>query len=180
MPTTTDTPRIYVASLSDYNAGILHGVWIDCDQDADAIREAIEDMLADSPQAKRYGVPSEEYAIHDSEGWHGYSVKEHDSPDDLAALAEAIEEHGDAIPKLMDWQGLNVEDAVRYHEENYNGRHDSEEDFAEYMAEELGDMKSDNWLLSYIDWGRLARDMFISDYHSEDAEDGGVHVWRNN
>ena len=38
------TPRIYVASLSDYNAGHLHGRWIDADQDPDAIREEIAAM----------------------------------------------------------------------------------------------------------------------------------------
>ena len=54
--TTTDsnTFRIYVASLSDYNAGILHGTWIDFDQltDLDDLRAAIATMLATSPTAK--------------------------------------------------------------------------------------------------------------------------------
>ena len=35
MNTTTTTPKIYVACLASYNAGILHGRWIDADQDAD-------------------------------------------------------------------------------------------------------------------------------------------------
>lgn len=48
--TRTDTPRIYVASLSDYNAGTLHGRWIDATQDADGIRADVEEMLAASPQ----------------------------------------------------------------------------------------------------------------------------------
>jgi len=38
MCTATDTPRIYVACLAAYNAGKLHGEWIDADQDAEAIR----------------------------------------------------------------------------------------------------------------------------------------------
>ena len=42
------SPRIYVASLSDYNAGNLHGVWIDADQDEDAIQEEIAAMLRES------------------------------------------------------------------------------------------------------------------------------------
>ena len=57
MPTNTnssDTFRIYVASLSDYNAGILHGTWIDFAQltDLDDLRAAIAAMLATSPTAK--------------------------------------------------------------------------------------------------------------------------------
>ena len=43
--TDTDTPRIYVACLASYNAGILHGEWIDA-TDADVIREAIANMLS--------------------------------------------------------------------------------------------------------------------------------------
>ena len=34
-------PRIYVASLSDYNAGRLHGTWINASYGADEIREEI-------------------------------------------------------------------------------------------------------------------------------------------
>ena len=41
-------PRIYVASLSDYNNGILHGAWIDAAQDADNIRAEIAAMLRES------------------------------------------------------------------------------------------------------------------------------------
>jgi hypothetical protein len=45
-----NTPRIYVASLSDYNAGRLLGRWIDADQPAEAIHEQIAQLLAESNQ----------------------------------------------------------------------------------------------------------------------------------
>lgn len=48
----TDTPRIYVASLSDYNAGRLHGEWIDATQELDDIWAEIHAMLAKSPEAR--------------------------------------------------------------------------------------------------------------------------------
>jgi len=41
--------RIYVACLASYNAGILHGTWIDANQDADAIRAEVRAMLKSSP-----------------------------------------------------------------------------------------------------------------------------------
>ncbi|MFR6036489.1 antirestriction protein ArdA [Desulfovibrio piger] len=69
MPTNTnssDTFRIYVASLSDYNAGILHGTWIDFAQltDLDDLRAAIAAMLATSPTAKAApGQPAEEWMM---------------------------------------------------------------------------------------------------------------------
>ena len=49
----SDEFRIYVASLTDYNAGILHGAWLDFDdfESADEVKEAIDDMLKASPTA---------------------------------------------------------------------------------------------------------------------------------
>jgi antirestriction protein len=41
--------RIYAACLASYNSGVLHGRWIDADQDADAIRDEIAAMLRESP-----------------------------------------------------------------------------------------------------------------------------------
>ena len=35
------TPRIYVADLAAYNAGRLHGVWIDATQDVEAMPMAV-------------------------------------------------------------------------------------------------------------------------------------------
>ena len=37
-------PRIYVASLSDYNAGRLHGVWLEA-TDLDSVRVGVAAML---------------------------------------------------------------------------------------------------------------------------------------
>ncbi len=59
---TTTTPRIYVACLASYNAGKLHGVWIDCDQDSDSIRDDIDAMLRESPE------PNVTVACHDCNG----------------------------------------------------------------------------------------------------------------
>jgi antirestriction protein len=53
-------PRIYVASLSDYNAGRLHGRWIDAAQGVEAVEAEIVDMLGESRQ-----LVAEEWAIHD-------------------------------------------------------------------------------------------------------------------
>ncbi len=59
--------RIYVADLAAYNNGKLLGVWIDATQDPDDIQEQIYEMLVNSSEGF-----SEEYAIHDNEGFRGY------------------------------------------------------------------------------------------------------------
>ncbi|WP_073782471.1 antirestriction protein ArdA [Streptomyces uncialis] len=85
-------PRIYVASLTDYNAGELHGKWIDAAQDADEIMTEVEQMLADSPTAKEEGGVAEEWAIHDSDDFGGVDIGEWDSFERVSEIAHAISE----------------------------------------------------------------------------------------
>ena len=82
--------NIYVADLAAYNNGKLHGVWIDATQDLEDIQEQIKQMLAKSPEGF-----AEEYAIHDYEGFCGYSVSEYDSIELVHEIAFFIEEHSD-------------------------------------------------------------------------------------
>src|SRR5688572_9380760 len=71
--TMTNEIRIYVADLAAYNAGHLHGVWIDATQDVEDIQAQIDAMLKSSPVAD-----AEEYAIHDYEGFDGYNLGEYE------------------------------------------------------------------------------------------------------
>lgn len=83
--------RIYVASLSDYNAGNLLGTWIDIDQDADAIHAEIQTMLKTSRIA-----PAEEWAIHDYELPAGIKIEEYTSIERVAAIGQAIAQADDS------------------------------------------------------------------------------------
>ena len=90
--------RIYVASLMDYNAGILHGVWIDATLDPDEIYEQVKTMLAASPEAacdfsKKWGLKAEEWAIHDYEGFGELTVHEYEQFDWVSGIAQLIEDH---------------------------------------------------------------------------------------
>jgi len=84
-----NTPRIYVASLADYNAGRLHGRWIDADQPIQVIREEIAAMLAESKE--HFGA--EERAIHDHENVGGLSLSKSDEGD-LHELALGLGDDG--------------------------------------------------------------------------------------
>ena len=55
-------PRIYVACLAAYNAGQLHGEWINADRKAHEIYADIKSMLERSPEPS-----AEEWAVHDYE-----------------------------------------------------------------------------------------------------------------
>ena len=86
-------PRIHVACLAAYNNGWLHGVWIDVEDDADAVRDATNAMLKASPVAG-----AEEYAIHDHEGFGGVEIAEYAGVDKVVAIASFLREGGTLGP----------------------------------------------------------------------------------
>ena len=45
------SPKVWIASLSDYNAGRLHGAWIDAGQPAEELHAAIS-ALGQTAQAR--------------------------------------------------------------------------------------------------------------------------------
>jgi antirestriction protein len=126
------TPRIYVASLSDYNAGVLHGEWIDADQDPDELNAAVQAMLA----ASREDV-AEEWAVHDYEGFGPFRVGEYESLSTISAVGLGIAEHGPAFAAYVSWAGTDQE-ALGAFENCYLGRWDSLNDYARDVVEDFG------------------------------------------
>jgi len=172
-----DRPRIYAASLSDYNNGRLHGAWIDADQDREAIGEAIDEMLAGS----HYG-PAEEFAIHDAEGFGPVRLSEYESLEDIAQLGRGIAEHGPAYAYMAahldraEWYQLD-----RF-EDCYIGHWPSLAEYAEQFLEDLGfdlDEIGPEMLQPYIsvDLDAFARDL-ADDYLTAEDPDGGVYVFQ--
>lgn len=169
--------KIYVASLSDYNAGILHGKWFDLDDytDADDLQDDIqEQILNTSPTAKAEGVPAEEFAIHDYEdGVDG--LGEYESLEDLIELNDALYEHGDAYRAYIDNVGRNGA-SVKDFEDKYRGHYNSKEDFAYEILVDSGDMSQvPEHLRDFIDLEAYARYLFDDSF---DWVDGYV-FWSN-
>ena len=122
-------PRIYVASLGDYNAGVLHGIWIDAGQEPALLQEQVDAMLARSPTAD-----AEEFAVHDYEGFGQYAVDEYDSLGWLSRVACGIHEHGLAFGA---WAARieHDESALDEFEDAYLGEWDSVEAYAEDLMD---------------------------------------------
>lgn len=164
---TLAAPRIYVACLASYNAGILHGAWIDCDQDPDDIRDAIAAMLAKSSQPN-----AEDWAIHDSEGWCGVRVSESHDIDELAELAELITDADDEdlIEAAIACSGGFGPDEIRATLERFVGSYDSLADWAEELCSDLYDLSAfPSFITSHIDWEYVAKNELImsGDYTHE-------------
>lgn len=101
--------RIYVASLADYNAGRLHGTWIDLDgREYEEIAEEVQGMLNGSREPV-----AEDWAIHDHEGFGKFRVGEYADLRTLAlvgkVLAEQeVSEEGDDLA-LLYWLGESIQ-----------------------------------------------------------------------
>ena len=163
--------RIYVACLAAYNSGILHGAWIDADQDASAIRDEIRTMLAASPEEY-----AEEWAIHDYEGFEGVEISESHGIDALVEITEFLAEHGAKGGKLVEFFG-NIEGARNAMQYHYAGEYKSVEDFAQEITEETTEIPEA--LQYYIDYEAMARDLEINDVFTIETGFEEIHVFWN-
>ncbi|HBX54617.1 antirestriction protein ArdA [Pseudomonas sp. UBA2684] len=146
--------RIYIADLAAYNAGHLHGVWIDATLDMDDIQVQVDAMLAASPVEG-----AEEYAIHDFEGFDGYPLGEYEglqSAHELACFIEEYPEFGGALLTHFN----DLEQAQQAAEEDYCGCYTSLADYAQELTEETSSIPQH--LAQYIDYHAMARDMEYS------------------
>jgi antirestriction protein len=168
-------PRIYVASLSDYNAGNLHGEWVDADQDVDELQAAVTAMLARSPEPI-----AEEFAIHDYEGFGPTYVDEYESLDRVAVLAHGIAEHGRAFAHWANYLGSADWDQLDRFDDCFLGQWPSAEEFAESLLDDMGvdvDAIGPDVLQPYVrvDIDAFARDLGADYFIAEDTE--GVYVF---
>ncbi len=171
-------PRIYVASLSDYNAGRLHGEWIDASQEFEDIERAVKHMLARSPTPG-----AEEYAIHDHEGFGPLNIDEYLPLRAVARLAIGIAQHGAAFAAWA--HGLDsvhlTDDYLDRFEEFYVGTFDSMLEFAQEQLDSWGidfEEIGPEPLRPYIrfDLTAYARDLSY-DHRIQTDPEGQVHVF---
>ena len=154
-------PMIYVACLAAYNNGYLHGEWIDADQDADSLHEEVKTILSLSPIQ-----PSEEWGIHDFEGFGDVAIQEYTGLETVAEIAKFVVEHDELGAAVLAHVNNDIEEAVELLEDCYHGEHDSFDAFAYYWTHEVDGREIPDHLQYYIDYTAMARDYFISDFFS--------------
>ena len=161
--------RIYVACLAAYNNGILHGRWIDADQDANSIQDEISEMLKASPIEG-----AEEWAIHDYEGFEGVSLSEYQGIASVCEITKFITKHGALGGKILAYFG-DLEDAREAMEERYHGQYASLANFAQELTEETTEIPKA--LQYYINWEAMGRDLAINDVLAIETAIDEVHVF---
>ncbi|MBT3001075.1 MAG: antirestriction protein ArdA [Candidatus Thiodiazotropha sp. (ex Ctena orbiculata)] len=163
--------RIYVADLAAYNNGKLHGVWINATDELEDIQEQINTMLSKSPEGF-----AEEYAIHDYEGFDGYSLGEYEGIERAHEIACFIEEYPELAGELLSHFGGDIDDARKAIEENYSGCYKSLADYAEELTEETSQIPEN--LAYYIDYERMGRDMELGgDIYTIETAYDEVHIF---
>ena len=172
------TPRIYVASLSDYNAGHLHGRWIDATQDREAILDEIQAMLAESPEPV-----AEEFAIHDYDDFGSIELGEWEDLDRVHELATALVAHGEPFAAwYRDADGDATTPLAEQFEEAFCGEWESLGDYAEDLATEIGEVTETQlamWPFTCIDWERAGRELELAgDVWAAQAPLGRVWIFR--
>jgi antirestriction protein len=154
--------RIYVANLAAYNAGRLRGKWIEPSTDGDELREQVLEAIG--------GNPDHEWAIHDYDSFP--NMGEYPDLDDVAAMAEILEEHPYAIVKAaMGFIGRDDVDALKkWLDEGYS-TYESQKDYVEQLVDDMGGpSKLDKQTIdSYFDYDAFGHDLSI-DADEEDRE----------
>jgi antirestriction protein len=175
-------PRIYVASLSDYNAGRLHGAWLNAAVEVDELAAGVQTMLAESPAAG-----AEEWAVHDYEGFGPIHLGEYEDLATISQLAQGITEHGAAFAHWAALIDTTEPDALAGFDDAYLGHYPSIDAYAEELFDDLGhedlvERAIPEHLQPYIhlDIAGFARDLELSGDVTTSEGDGGVYVYDPN
>lgn len=180
-----EKPSVYVASLADYNAGRLHGTWIDPAQDLDEVHEAVSEML------RRSRTPgAEEYAIHDFSGFGRHvEMGEYTPLDRVHALALGMKEYGMSFAAWWSYVNPLSSDEVELQQqfcEDYRGTWGTLEDYAEQYLDDIGAVKIaeqiPTWLQSYLalDIEGFARDLVLGGEIVAIEDIHGIHIFEGN
>jgi len=186
----SDSPRIYVASLSDYNNGRLEGEWIDFDDynDGEEIIDAIKDMLEELNEKYKDGEVREEWAVHDYEGFPSSFYSEYMGEEDFQQIydiKEYAEDRNIPIDVLMERAGdvggddyENISESLMMVVDGYD-----ESDIVYQYEDEVGDLGTNFWqyyiyvddvtnrVMTSEDMDRYREDLEYEGMSEEEAEE---------
>jgi antirestriction protein len=164
MTAITTTPRVWIGCLAAYNAGDLHGKWVEA-SDLDDLEQCRAEVIRSSPTWKR-GERAEEHAVMDYDGFGDLAATLGEWPEfkTLAAVAQGIEEYGAAFIAYIETcePTLNADIADGF-DDAYRGKWNSERDYAEDEICELGLAgveRIPESLLPYLDMEMVVREIF--------------------
>ena len=166
-----DAPALWVGCLAAYNAGTLHGEWMQISPDRAEMLEAISEILKASPEPH-----AEEWDIMDTDGVPA-EVRGLDAAAAYAAALDDLKHHPDPAGLLaawMEWRGADDLNASHI-EDAYLGQFGSVQEYAEQYADDCGLLDGlPEHLRPYFNFAAFARDLELS---GDVYEGAGGHLF---
>ena len=167
--------QIYVACLTSYNQGLLHGSWIEPTSDVEELSAEVAKVISSSPTEG-----AEEYAIHDYDGFPDLG----EYPDlqkvcDFAEMVEKSDLDEDIVSAVVNEFPNDISTAQHVLDDNY-GVYINFQDYADELADELMSCHScgtGDWIKDYFDYDKHA-EAISYDYIRIDVK-GGVLIAPN-
>jgi len=184
-----DAPSACIVCLNCLNNGRALGIWITAEQaaaeiDALTVTYAGQGELAfypntETPFTRCRKCGGDEWELADYE----HSPRSCGNVQAFYVNAEQLNDLYDNdeldlindLADCIDTGGyMTLDELIRYHENNYAGKHDSKKDFAQEYAESVGDENAvPEHMRPYIDWDYYAKEL-LYDYWQTNG-----HYWRS-
>lgn len=158
--------KVYVGTYKKYNEGSIFGKWLKLSDyfDLDEFYDACKELHNDEDDA--------EYMFQDWEYIPDGLIGESWISESLFELINKIDQIQDAESFLsfLDFSSYNIEDEEldyllsKFHD-NYLGKYVCQESFVEQLAGEGVFGTLSEFMQSYIDYDKLAQDLFLTDYY---------------
>lgn len=160
---TGDAPAVYVGTYAKYNDGNLFGQWVDIASfdDYEEFMSYLHRLHSDEADPEFMMQDYENYP----ERWYYESGMSEETFDSIKSYAELSE--NEAFRAYVDYYGVDSFDEDDFND-RYEGSFSSEEDFAEWLVDEIG-MENIQNKDYYFDYEKFARDLFMSDFDFVDG-----------
>lgn len=154
-------PALYVGTYGKYNDGSIDGMWVDMTTFSD------EEDFFDFCRLLHHDEADPEFMFQDYENMPYELYNECLCPDEIAkiiAFANETEEHREVMEAYVSNYGWSEQLTWDDVSERYQGKFDSEEEFAEHIFDGLYAYEMPDFARRYFDYEAFARDLFMGDY----------------
>lgn len=154
----TTQPAVYVGTYGKYNDGSIYGKWIDLTliKDEDDFLELCREIHQDEQDP--------EFMFQDWQSIPDRFISESDLNSEYFEYLETISNMSETMAEAYECFINDGHDADKF-EDAYMGEFESEQDYAEHLLEETGEINEiPTHLQYYFDYEAYARDLFINDY----------------
>ena len=173
-----NAPAVWVACLSSYNHGNLHGAWVNVPDSVEEMRELIEQVLQSSPSPD-----GEEWGFFDNSELAPFDIGEYEDLETLVMYATAINlakaDNNDDAFSVWDYDEYRGDDAESIYnrfKDQYMGCFRDGVEFSESYFDDCNEIPAH--LSNYIDYEAVWRDLRNDAYYLKESY-ADNHVFRS-